>query len=160
MKHVFSWKARFGVVALFGATVITIASPSSAVNAELFSLPATDECLSCSTCQNTSQHTAPGPVDTGNAFGIAHSHCSAIGDCSFGHFHDAQTCSGFALKTLPALWKDIAAADGDKLRQVISGYGAVVSYNTQRQAVQVLGCSGVVIAHIPLSQHQIAALAL
>ena len=56
-------------------------------------------------------------------------------------------------------WFEVRQSDGPQLKALLTRVGDFASVNLERQAVQLLGCSSVPIAHIPLTDEQAASLA-
>jgi hypothetical protein len=60
---------------------------------------------------------------------------------------------------LGALWFEVREErDAGRLRELLREHAAVALYNPERDAVQVRGCSGSVLASIPLTAGQVALL--
>jgi hypothetical protein len=59
---------------------------------------------------------------------------------------------------LGALWRAVREAKDGSLRELLREHREVAYYNPGRDAVQVLGCKGSVLASIPLSPEQVALL--
>jgi hypothetical protein len=75
------------------------------------------------------------------------------------------TCDGHKCKTtlvdaggVGEVWFDVREADGRELREILRRHSDVAFYNEQRDAVQIRGCDGNVMASIPLSAEQVALL--
>lgn len=63
-----------------------------------------------------------------------------------------------SLGGVAGIYAAVSSAPGRKLQGVVLNLGRYVSINRARHAVQVEGCDGRIIAHIPLSRDQIAEL--
>jgi hypothetical protein len=73
----------------------------------------------------------------------------------------AHACDADQLPSggLGALWFEVREAqDGSRLRELLREHREVAYYNPARDAVQVRGCNGSVMASIPLSDAQVALL--
>lgn len=105
------------------------------------------DCKDCpgQTC-TSSEHAVEyfGPVDLGVE--DPYEGCT-FGSCE-GHQHEFVMCEGGedAQELLDAL----ASVDVGEVEGLIASYGAVATYNTDRQALQVVGCAGEIVAHIPM----------
>ena len=56
------------------------------------------------------------------------------------------------------LWFAVREAQGEHLRELLAKHEEIAYYNDERDAVQVRGCNGTVLASIPLSDEQVALL--
>lgn len=147
-----------------GLTRPSASAPSTASAEDtrlVLSAPITsaDACLYCSSCTSEAGHKATGAPAQGNAWGIMHQHCSVVGTCQGGHFHYPTTCDGFSFSPseLTEMW--YAVLDGEQDFDAIFGrYDGRLHVNAERKALQVLGCSGTVVAHIPLTDDQLTLL--
>ncbi|MEK9505180.1 hypothetical protein [Gaopeijia maritima] len=92
----------------------------------------------------------------GCAFGMGFT-CDGGGEGS----HEDHGCEpNFAALSpdqMDALWRHIGSGAIEGIGAEIRGLGEAVHLNVERSAVQVLGCGGSVVAHIPLSQGQLSA---
>lgn len=59
---------------------------------------------------------------------------------------------------LERIWFAVRDADGPRLREILAENRATAYYNPGREAVQIRGCGGGVLASIPLSGAQVAAM--
>lgn len=95
------------------------------------------------------------PQGSDRAYGEVTHDCD-WGFCSVAH---PPTCESdtFALAdpiNRDRLWNAAAAGSPDELLKVAEEVGAAISYNTDRQALQVAGCQGTVVLSLPLSVAQ------
>lgn len=88
---------------------------------------------------------------TGNAVSMHLETCNP-GTCS------AHACSSevMPVSRLETLWFEVRAADGGALDALLAAHREVAFYNADRDAVQVRGCEGAILASIPLSPAQVA----
>jgi hypothetical protein len=107
------------------------------------------ECWECLACAFFTMHKNPimGTADKG--YLAPHGECISPSYCEGGH----PSCSGFAMGTEEAITK-VLASDGRELLEVLQRHSSYLILNMERQAVQVIGCSGHLEAHIPLSEKQ------
>ncbi len=61
--------------------------------------------------------------------------------------------------SLPALQKAVESGDVVRLAALVQSGGEAVEVNFARGAVQVVGCQGGIVAHLPLAAEQLRALA-
>lgn len=114
-------------------------------------------CVTCSTCGlSTIRHVADYDADGANK--NAHSWCMDFPPCS-GH----PLCGATQVATERAL-KDVLSkafrGDSVAIRELFRELPEQVRFNGQRVAVQVVGCKpDVIMAHLPLSPVQVAAIA-
>lgn len=80
-------------------------------------------------------------------------HGCQAGSCE-GHGHEECQAllgsSGTAGDALDAVWLEARGGDARKISHVLRTHPAV-RLNRQRRAVQLLGCGGIVVAHLPLT---------
>ena len=116
-------------------------------------------CIMCDICPG-GHFTMPGGF-RGIPPGSQHQGCSINGpDCDYWHPYN-PSCGGFASLDAPAraaLRLAATAGHTDAIRQALESYPEAVKLNVVRSALQVYGCTGDIIASIPLSSGQITAL--
>lgn len=56
------------------------------------------------------------------------------------------------------IWWAVRHADEGEWLIVLEKYNGLATYNSKRQAIQIRGCSGLLVASIPVSQRKIAVL--
>ena len=67
-------------------------------------------------------------------------------------YHDVCSISSLEAKRDVALIEVVVARDDELgVKTLLETYGDAVQYNKRRHAVQVFGCDGSVIAHLPVS---------
>lgn len=116
------------------------------------------DCLYCGACENESMHDVLGDVETGNSTGSGHAHCSAIGSCQSGHANHSWIgpggCSGGLAHSEDMNTLRLAATAGntDSIRAIRDRYPDSVFLNTNRRAIQVIGCDGGVVAQLVLER--------
>ena len=73
---------------------------------------------------------------------------------------DAHKCATILVDAggVGEVWFDVREADGRELREILRRHADVAFYNDARNAVQIRGCDGNVMASIPLSAEQVALL--
>ena len=76
---------------------------------------------------------------------------SSIHECSL---PAPEAVAGIALRD-PAFWHALETAPGNTLRTFLDNNQLSASFNAERQVLQVLGCSDVLIASIPLTKDQV-----
>jgi hypothetical protein len=130
--------------------------------ADMLSVPFGGECHDCTQCSDDPiRHEA---AEAGRfVFTSAGSHglheCSgalSLGDCSSGHVHDPWQCppnelgEGDSLSMIEVM-QLLVEAQPEELKALLDRHRKYVSFNQGRSAIQVFGCEGGVIAHLPLS---------
>ncbi len=84
-----------------------------------------------------------------------------VDSCNTAHPYVIECFPSLALETaptLPELWSALVQADESELKQVITDNEMFVHYNSARRALQILGCDGSIVAHMPLTSDQVHAL--
>lgn len=113
----------------------------------------TYQCRECGTMEQDPRHDIV--VGTKNNAQSSHLETCNKGTC------DAHACDvdQRPVAELGALWFEVREArDAGRLREVLREHGEMAFYNPVRDAVQVRGCGGSVLASIPLSAEQVALL--
>jgi hypothetical protein len=107
------------------------------------------DCNDCPgvTCQS-SEHAVEyfSPVEWGTRDGL---HDCYFGSCA-AHGHTFVVCDGEqdAQRILDAL----ATATVGEVEGIIASHEVTASYNVDRHALQVVGCDGTIVAHIPMDR--------
>jgi len=143
---------------------ITLAAILGAAGAVTPRSAQAQDCLACEDC--TTEDMQPGHrtfnrAPTLSEYGVedeVHG-CLAEGPCSAPT--DVTICKepGQSLASIQAMTRAADRQDGAKLAMLVKGAGRSVEVNVGRGALQVMGCNGTVVAHIPLSAAQLATLA-
>lgn len=124
-----------------------------------------DECIDCFSCfgpfgwgHQTSSF-APVFNNTYGEHGLHNTTCES-GSCEWEHPPSAECWNGGNEEVqqlaahLPDVLEAVRSRDLGALYSLASSpnSGSRITYNVQRQAVQVVGCEGAIVAHIPLTQ--------
>lgn len=112
-------------------------------------------CVTCEDCGNPYTHRTEGPVDNGVS-GSPHP-CEFGSDCS----DHNSICGDFALTSedLGKVRDAVVSDDPVAMKHVLAALQGQAEYVAARNAVQVLGCDGSVIAHFPLKSNVLRTLA-
>lgn len=120
------------------------------------------ECRGCDFCSGTAGHILYATGErTGGADHVGE--CWEIGPCFQYHTLDTENCGGGSFAALPGedrteLWRAVTGRDLDAIRWALKRHPGALVMNAGRSALQVTGCSGDVLAHIPLTKAQATAL--
>jgi len=149
------------VVAIVAIGAAVLAAPKASVAGDVsavLALPVGDD-FGCSTCMYCDkdrflvQSSWPGqPEDVGGEIDTA---CNWFGRCE-----DLFPCSGFAsMEDVEDVRLALNENDSSHLAALIESEPEVYVLNRDRMALQVMGCDKDVIAHFPITDDQLIALA-
>lgn len=149
---------------LFAGTAVSafIASPTAASATEpsaLLSQPVgtLEACDDCSACDPPGAAEVGHKTFAGDASSIhernagPHGDCWDTGTCGMFHPPTCQPSHDDMLASLEAVRQAVLEGDGDALRELVRDRVETVSWVPSRNAVQVRGCKGFIVAHFPLS---------
>lgn len=114
---------------------------------------ATEDCWDCPKCGTLwTKHYNPTNPEVFVGYLAPHSECIAPNTCEGGH----PDCSiGF---DLDEFIEAVVGADGQATIALLRAHADHAFFNEPRNAVQILGCRGILVAHIPLGSRQLEAL--
>jgi hypothetical protein len=151
MRPSFQFKATAAFSSLLlGMLVVTGHDGSTAVAREVDSGSwVAADCNDCPgvTCQS-SEHAVEyfSPVEWGTKDGL---HDCYFGSCA-AHGHTFVLCEGG--EDAQAVLDALATATVAEVEGIISSHQLTASYNAAREAIQVVGCDGTIMAHIPMDR--------
>jgi hypothetical protein len=99
-------------------------------------------------------------VADGTADGDSHNCSAGAGySCSGGINHERHNdCNPeFAVGTVNQMWRLLLDADGSAIAAAAQEHNTAVRINSERRALQIVGCSGAILAHLPLTEQQFMA---
>ncbi len=147
-----SWCRRVAIpmsLAIFGFSFVA----ADAREANIHSL-----LVMCTDCEETTyHHTAPlnlnGEWDSETAHGNP-----SLGSCDvLDHGHTKGACIPEDLDDIDQLWTAVNDHSISAVREILKRLEGRVEFNSDRQAIQLRGrCGGLVVAHIPLNDGQLA----
>lgn len=114
------------------------------------------QCLGCTSCTETDHKT----LTTGSGFtveGGGHPNSCLVNTCANEHDSCGQSRRD-AESAVLAINKALPRVTPAELEVLVTRLGERVTVNAHRQALQVSGCAGEIVAHIPLTQAQAAEL--
>jgi hypothetical protein len=120
-------------------------------------------CIDCYECSGQSGHSTNGSLgDFGGGF---HNETCNSGTCDTIHGmcccneEDSDFDMAAALDDVAALQEVLMAGDADGLAYLVNRGSEVIRVEAERSAIQVVNCSGDVVAHFPLSAEMFTAVA-
>jgi hypothetical protein len=159
------------ILALVAMVIGLTASPSDARPATI-TLPFAAEnlCVSCDVCDvenflSADFHETWKTPNSTRSPGLTGVHFCDFATCEQ-HGHEIwgpEQCDDnpeplLSAEAMGALWDEARDAEGAELRRLVARSGRRVSLNSERGAVQVVGCNGRVLASLPLSRRQVESL--
>jgi len=160
----FGWRRKIGWLAVAGASFLVlglVASGDSPVYASVIDAAFFEPekpCVGCDSCElpiglghatfdSPQGQRKPGPNG-------AHPDRCDPNSCVDDHPPGGCTSSLANAPSVSSVWLAARAADADGVQTLLDANPNYVVYNATRAALQVIGCEGVVLAHIPLRRGQ------
>jgi len=114
--------------------------------------PVWRQCVGCDTCGEGAHFVFDTPLGIRYvAPGDNHTDCWQTGSCDTWH---PTGCGGFAaaIPDLNLLWTRLGSGiPASDLVGLIRAKPDIITFNAKRNAIQVRGCNGTLLAHVPLS---------
>ncbi len=139
------------------AHVATAAEAEALLSAPMNFREARVGCVACDICGDDGHLTISNPEALRS--GLVHNCYDQYNNCDFWHPADCTVQEDVQEVDLAALWPTLTDGTTDEIRGILQRMPERVYLNVDRSSLQVLGCSGAVIANLPLAPESVAALA-